>query len=269
MIQIGVFSKITGISIDRLRNYDHKGLLVPVLVDENNGYRYYSESQIMEANQIEILLAMGFQLKEIKVITSLSQEPLLKLIQQKKVEVENKIEELRKQSAYMAYAIKDLYGNNKLALSVNVKTIPKRKLVTLRGIIHEFEEEGILWEKLDKEAKKCHIQFVNTMCSYACTHHIDREAKKIDTEVQKEVKELQTDTVNLKFIEVSEMLVASIVFKGAYAYISDIYAYVEQWSKTLGYKLCGTPFLIYYVSPASDSNVDHYISEMCFPIKVD
>lgn len=42
---IGEVSKITGLSIDRLRNYDKIGLLKPSYIDPNSGYRYYSENK--------------------------------------------------------------------------------------------------------------------------------------------------------------------------------------------------------------------------------
>ncbi|WP_082112386.1 MerR family DNA-binding transcriptional regulator [Paenibacillus sp. DMB20] len=40
-ISIGKVSKMYGISLDTLRHYDKIGILKPI-VDETNGYRYYS-----------------------------------------------------------------------------------------------------------------------------------------------------------------------------------------------------------------------------------
>ncbi|MEN8905119.1 MAG: MerR family DNA-binding transcriptional regulator, partial [Clostridiales bacterium] len=41
--QIGDFSKISRLSIKTLRYYHEIGLLCPVIVDKNTGYRYYNE----------------------------------------------------------------------------------------------------------------------------------------------------------------------------------------------------------------------------------
>lgn len=41
MLKIGEFSKVTGVSIHMLRNYDKIGLLVPSQIDTQTGYRYY------------------------------------------------------------------------------------------------------------------------------------------------------------------------------------------------------------------------------------
>lgn len=66
MFRIGEFATLTSISIHMLRNYDKIGLLCPESTDEWTGYRFYSEQQIIKANRIQALKAMGLGLKEIK-----------------------------------------------------------------------------------------------------------------------------------------------------------------------------------------------------------
>ena len=42
MLKIGDFSKLSRVSIRMLRHYDEIGLLKPVWIDPESGYRYYS-----------------------------------------------------------------------------------------------------------------------------------------------------------------------------------------------------------------------------------
>ncbi|MGL5124443.1 MAG: flavocytochrome c [Fusobacteriaceae bacterium] len=63
---IGEISKITGLSNKTLRHYDENNILKPDYVDPNNGYRYYSEYQILKLQNIIILKNNGFSLEEIK-----------------------------------------------------------------------------------------------------------------------------------------------------------------------------------------------------------
>lgn len=65
MLRIGDFSKLSRVSIRMLRHYDKIGLLIPESVDESTGYRYYSESQLPEADTIQALRTMGFGLSVI------------------------------------------------------------------------------------------------------------------------------------------------------------------------------------------------------------
>ncbi|MGL5797718.1 MAG: FAD-dependent oxidoreductase, partial [Cetobacterium sp.] len=63
---IGEISKITGLSNKTLRYYDENDVLKPDYVDSNNGYRYYSEYQILKLKNIIKLKNNGFSLDEIK-----------------------------------------------------------------------------------------------------------------------------------------------------------------------------------------------------------
>lgn len=67
-ILIGEFSKKTGISKRMIRFLDDKKILEPIRCDNQNGYRYYEESQIQTAMNIRILQEYGFSLREIQKI---------------------------------------------------------------------------------------------------------------------------------------------------------------------------------------------------------
>ena len=68
MLKIGMFSKLSRISIRMLRYYDDQGLLAPVQIDPFTGYRFYSEDQLLLAEQIASLRQMGFGLAEVKAL---------------------------------------------------------------------------------------------------------------------------------------------------------------------------------------------------------
>lgn len=46
MFRIGEFSKLSQVSIRRLRYYDDQGLLKPAKVDQQTGYRLYHVKQL-------------------------------------------------------------------------------------------------------------------------------------------------------------------------------------------------------------------------------
>ena len=66
MIKIGDFSRISGVSIKALRNYDKIGLLKPNKVDRSTGYRYYSADQLVRLNSVVVLRNLGLSLGEIR-----------------------------------------------------------------------------------------------------------------------------------------------------------------------------------------------------------
>ncbi len=66
LFSIGEVSRYQKISKQTLIFYDKVGLFRPAYVDPNNGYRYYSASQIDYLDTILIMKKIGFSLKEIK-----------------------------------------------------------------------------------------------------------------------------------------------------------------------------------------------------------
>ena len=69
--KISEMAKIFNISRQTLIFYHKKNILVPYIVDEINGYRYYSNEQIWELFFLLTLKKAGFSLEEIKEFTEL------------------------------------------------------------------------------------------------------------------------------------------------------------------------------------------------------
>lgn len=93
---IGQVEKITGISKDRLRNYDKKNLLSPSKQKENQ-YRTYRANDIIEVLGIEYLRTMNLGLTDLKSIRETGDIGQLTLvIQKKEQEIAEKIQNLTK-----------------------------------------------------------------------------------------------------------------------------------------------------------------------------
>lgn len=100
LYSIGEIAKLSKLTHKTLRHYDEFNLLKPDYVNQNNGYRYYSEYQILKLQNIVSLKSAGFTLEEIKnrfeenSVRDLKK--FLKTYERKKLEIEEKILELEK-----------------------------------------------------------------------------------------------------------------------------------------------------------------------------
>jgi DNA-binding transcriptional MerR regulator len=65
---IGVFSRMTFVSVKALRHYDEIGLLAPAWVDPDSGYRHYSAAQVPVAQVIRRLRDLEMPLDQIAVV---------------------------------------------------------------------------------------------------------------------------------------------------------------------------------------------------------
>ena len=86
LMLIGEIADFFGVSRKAIRLYEKKGIIKPVKVDAENGYRYYSAEQVQQLNALLELKALGFSLDEIKMIIDGKREKsaLIEMLEKKR-----------------------------------------------------------------------------------------------------------------------------------------------------------------------------------------
>ncbi|NOU85310.1 MerR family transcriptional regulator [Paenibacillus sp. LMG 31460] len=98
MLKISAFSKLSGVSVKALRFYDSVRLLEPAAIDPKNGYRYYTQEQLLTVKRITAFKEHGFTLDQIKPFLEEHTFPEVKLkLADKKKELEHSILEAQQQ----------------------------------------------------------------------------------------------------------------------------------------------------------------------------
>jgi DNA-binding transcriptional MerR regulator len=94
MLKIGEFAQVNRVSIATLRHYEKSGLLKPLALDPETGYRYYSLDQLPRLNRILALKDLGFPLQQIAQILEedLSLEDLRVMFTLKQAQTQQMIE---------------------------------------------------------------------------------------------------------------------------------------------------------------------------------
>ena len=91
----GEFARLCNVKKQTLFHYDDIGILSPEVVGEN-GYRYYSYTQLKIFSTISMLKELDMPLAEIKdYLDHRSPQAFLELLEQQKKEVDEKIKELQ------------------------------------------------------------------------------------------------------------------------------------------------------------------------------
>src|SRR5215470_377028 len=68
LLAIGDFARMTRLSIKALRLYDQLGLLQPLHVDPQTGYRYYGVEQLSSARMIRNMREMDMPLATVRQV---------------------------------------------------------------------------------------------------------------------------------------------------------------------------------------------------------
>lgn len=86
-LSIGEFSRLTWLSPKALRLYERRGLLLPDLVDDYTGYRYYRPAQAERARTIALLRRVGMPLEQIGAVLDATGGQRHALIEAYRVEI--------------------------------------------------------------------------------------------------------------------------------------------------------------------------------------
>ena len=85
LYKIGMFASMNRVTIKTLRYYDEQKLLIPVYVDEENGYRYYKAGQMAQLQRIIALKNMGFSIDDIRKMMNGAEERSLLLSKKQEI----------------------------------------------------------------------------------------------------------------------------------------------------------------------------------------
>lgn len=252
-----------------LRHYDEIELLKPKKIDSVSGYRYYSAEQIPYANKIHLLKSMGFSLLSIKqILQKCSNEDALKAyIELQLLTTESEKRRLDAQIQLLTGALNGLeQQKNPLEYSIIIKEIPKRLVVSYRGFIPAFNQEGILWNTLAKNTASSNIKYTSPAFDVAIIHSND-SSDLIDVEVQKSIdrKIASFDTIECK--EIPATKVAVVAYQGGYEKLNHINEEMARWLNENGYVLNGEIMNVYHISPKTTHNQEQFLTEVCYPIK--
>lgn len=271
MLKIGNFSKLSRISVRMLRHYDELGLLKPADVDKYTGYRYYNESQLLQAERIQVLKNMGFSLLETQQMIEkyANAKEMVQFLLSKKQEIENQQQQINQRICVIDSTINWLRKDgNIMGYDVSLKTIPERYVASVRQVIPSYESEGLLWGFLMEETADLNMRDGNPCYASAIFHDSEFKEKDVDVEVQKTVIGSYKDTEHVKFLTVPAVQIASAAFKCGYEQMGQVNQAVSKWICDNGYEFEGSSFFIYHVSLYETQNPDEYLTEVCYPVKM-
>ena len=161
--KISEMAKIFNISRQTLIFYHKKNILVPYIVDEINGYRYYSKEQIWKLFFLLTLKKAGFSLEEIKEFTELkNSDKSIEFLENKVDEIDLKIEELQKSKEKIQKKIKNMREfSEEIGQKISFGNIEKINCYFIKMKNQTDEAEMAMnYEKLHQIAKKNGIEEV-------------------------------------------------------------------------------------------------------------
>ena len=273
MFLIGEVSKISQVSLRMLRYYDKNGLFKPQIINEDNGYRYYSAKQLDDLYRIVQLRDIGFSVSEIKELMGITdKEQYLQAIHSKKAELSELMEQTRMKIMHLN-AMKedaenetnDIHPNIKLVL----KKIPTQTVISYRKNVDNYFCEGQMWAEFSELISDTDIDF-----SYECfSLYHDKDYREENVDIELCIATNQSPQILPKRLIYRQVdgcdYAISIIIRGSYDNISHAYRKFAHWLENHPeYMMIGPNRQICHVSVMDTDNPDEYVTELLIPLKM-
>lgn len=157
MLSIGEFARLRHTTVETLRHYDRIGLLKPVKVNPETGYRYYSILQYEELGTIMELRQLGMSIDEIKkYFENRNLEQAVDMLKEKYVDLGAKIRELQELEKIIGEKIKHLQDISKVTdfEKIEIKVIEERTILTFNRSVKNEIDLGYACLELENALKE-------------------------------------------------------------------------------------------------------------------
>jgi DNA-binding transcriptional MerR regulator len=221
--QIGDFSTISRLTIKTLRYYHEYGILEPIHIDEESGYRYYDEGSLQRAAIIQELKSLDFPLKDIKDILDRCSDDvdLVTLATEKYAEIASKITRYGEMQKKLDAFIKQTKQTEDIKMThidtqIITKEVPELLVASIR-FTGKYQDVSGPFKKLFRACGR-HCAG-NPMCLYYDNEYKDNDA---DIEVCVPVKmPITADEITCHTLSGGRAV--AIIHKGPYERLSESY----------------------------------------------
>lgn len=265
MLSIGEFSKICGVTTRTLRHYDTIGLLKPIHIDPDTGYRFYDTSQLRQLLLITRFKDYNFSLDEITILTSTADKSyLLNQITAKKSELNSKINQ---------------YINLERQLELDILNLKKGADIMsfideIQVTLEETKPQYILHSR-QRMSVEDYCKYIGKLLELAYSQNMQISGSPMSIYHDKEFDPANNDTEvalpvqtqNQHTRVLSGGLCATATCNGAYSKLPHSYAKLAEWITENGYKVISPPYEQYLKGPMESLSAEDFITQIYFPIK--
>lgn len=263
MYKIGDFSSMSKTTIKALRYYEKEGLLKPVYIDQNTGYRYYETSQLVEISKIISLRQIGLSIKDIKNI--LNGCDMKSILNKRKKEIKENLTIYTTQLSKINYLLEE----NNMKNEIFIKEIPSYIIYYSDGIISDFSKIPEFVLQAGAECAKANPNLKCITPNYCYVSYLDGEYKEKDIKIRyaEAVEEFGEETNQIKFMKTTPVTAVCIYHKGSYENLRQSYNIILKYIEDNGYEIIDNVRECYIDGCWNKDNSDDYLTEIEFPVR--
>ncbi len=266
VLKIGEFARVAQLSLATLRHYEKSGLLKPMVLDPDTGYRYYSLDQLPRLHRILALKDLGFSLEQIvrMLEEDLSLDQLLGMFMLKQAQAQHMIATEQARLARIAIRLSQIEQEGIMpTYEVLLKQVDPLLVASIRTLLPLGDNPGKLYGTLMTYLDQQHVQYAQpTMLLLHSRHewHGDEMAMDVEAAVPLSTTLAGNEQINIRTLPGG--LMACTVHIGNDLSLGRAHAALHRWMKDNTHQIIGPPRLVQL------QRVDQYITELQFPVKI-
>jgi DNA-binding transcriptional MerR regulator len=258
LLSIGTFANLTRLSLKALRLYDELGILKPIHIDPQSGYRYYGADQLSAARMIRNMRDMDMPLVTIRrvlAVVSVSQAQAELLVHQHLELRERQLEQIKALAHQFTQQLKP--EANTMSLEVTVREIPTQQIIsitrhhTVNGLSEQIQKDCSTLFALAEERGVSPIGAPFGIYHSAIN---EQEDGPIETCVPVNAKVEARGNIEAKQLEGGKA--ACVVITGEQCHYPELlgaYDTAADWIQRNGFETTSAPREIWYTEPGPDA----------------
>jgi DNA-binding transcriptional MerR regulator len=275
MFKIGEFSRLTRVSMKKLRHYDDIGLFKPAHVDRFTGYRYYTFEQLPRLNRLLVLKGLGFSLDEIRQMldNDLNAEEMRGMLRLRRAQLRRQADEALENLRQVEIRLTQIeQEGNMPQIDVLLKQVEPLTIAGARELVPSPAQMRDRCIALDKQVCQL-IESANLKTDgISLALYYSGEEGGIDVEMAYAVdppRTLPTSPNNATVHTLPAATVAYVVYQGSYddfGAVGQLHGALHHWIDENGYRLAGASREFYLRPPTSPTNPQG-VMEIQYPVE--
>jgi DNA-binding transcriptional MerR regulator len=270
VLKIGEFARVAQVSLATLRHYEKSGLLKPIVLDPDTGYRYYSLDQLPRLNRILALKDLGFALERIAQILEeeLPLEQLRGMLMLKQAQTQQMIDVEQARLTRIAARLRQIEQEGKMpAYEVILKQVEALLVASCREIVPITEIYGQLYKKIAAYLEQQHVQPGQPalLLLHSRSEQHD-DGLYIDAEAAIPLPATLPGNTQITIQTLAGGLIASTVHTGNDLFLGQAHVALHRWMKDNGYQLAGAPRQV-RLRCGEQMASSQYVTEVQFPVE--
>jgi DNA-binding transcriptional MerR regulator len=273
MFRIGEFAQIAQVSGRLLRYYDQIGLLQPVRIDPQTGYRYYSARQLPRLNRILALKSLGLSLDRVATMIDggIGPDEMRGMLMLRKSQVERTLEEEQARLREIESRIRQIDEDGVAGdFDIVVKTIAAQPFLSVRRRCPDLDRAVALLRQVVMAGSKLPARTRDRLVVVA---YNDFAGEELDLALGFSLTERVNRTIRLaddlemtigELPAVGEM--ATVVRAGPNYQSHQAFGSLGLWIEANGYRFAGPSREVFLDLPFQDPATEESIVEIQFPV---